>query len=220
VTVNANVVGAAFSKGEEKATAAAATVQIPAGYEIQAGMERLELMSSMASLSLALLVAAMLTYAVMATQFESVKWPFVIMLVAPMTIAGPALIFNLLGIPINVLVLIGAVVLIGVVVDNGILMVDYTLRVERSGVARREAIIQACRVRLHPILMSTGTTVFGVLPLCFSWGKGAALRTSMALTVNAGLIASLFFTLFLVPVLYSIAAGKSVSPADPADTGK
>lgn len=220
VTINANVEGEAFSKGQEKATAAAASIGIPAGYEIQAGRERVELMSSMASLSLALLVAAMLTYAVMATQFESVKWPFVIMLVAPMTIAGPALIFNLLGIPINVLVLIGAVVLIGVVVNNGILMVDYILQVERSGVPRREAIIQACRVRLHPILMSTGTTAFGVLPLCFSWGKGAALRTSMALTVNAGLIASLFFTLFLVPVLYSIAAGKSVSPTGSEDTGK
>lgn len=219
VTVNANVVGEAFSKGEQKASAAAAAMQIPAGYEVQPGMERLELMSSMASLSLALLVAAMLTYAVMAVQFESVRWPFVIMLVAPMTIAGPALIFNLMGLPINVLVLIGAVVLIGVVVNNGILMVDYTLVVERSGVPRREAIIQACRVRLHPILMSTATTVFGVLPLCFSWGKGAALRTSMALTVNAGLIASLFFTLFLVPVLYSLAAGKPGKPADRADTG-
>jgi len=220
VTINANVVGAAFSKGEEKASAAAAALQLPSGYEVQAGMERLELMSSMASLSLALLVAAMLTYAVMAVQFESVRWPFIIMLVAPMTIAGPTLIFNLLGIPINVLVLIGAVVLIGVVVNNGILLVDYTLTVERSGLPRRDAIIEACRVRLHPILMSTGTTVFGVLPLCFSWGKGAALRTSLALTVNAGLIASLFFTLFLVPVLYSLAAGKSERPVDPANVGK
>ncbi|MCA1959705.1 MAG: efflux RND transporter permease subunit, partial [Desulfomonile sp.] len=220
VTINANIVGAAFSNGEEKATEAAGALQLPPGYEVQAGRERLELMSSIGSLSLALLVAAMLTYAVMAVQFESVRWPFVIMLVAPTTIAGPALIFNLLGIPINVLVLIGAVVLIGLVVNNGILMVDYTLTVERSGLPRRDAVIEACRVRLHPILMSTGTTVFGVLPLCFSWGKGAALRTSLALTVNAGLIASLFFTLFLVPVLYSLAAGRSGKPVDPADIGK
>ena len=206
VTVNANVVGEAFSKGEERARRLASAEQMPKGYEIEPGAERFELIGSLESLTLALLVALMLTYAVMAVQFESLRWPLVIMLTIPMTIAGPALILNLAHSPISVLVLIGGVVLIGVVVNNGILMVAYINELRSRGIPRKRAIVEGCKVRLHPILMSTGANVFGVLPVCLGWGSGAALRKTLALTVASGLTASLLFTLFLAPVLYDLAS--------------
>jgi len=209
VIVNANVVGEAFSKGEERARALASSEQLPQGYEIQSGAERFELMGSLESLTLALLVALMLTYAVMAVQFESIRWPFVIMLTIPMTVAGPALVLNLVNSPISVLVLIGGVVLIGVVVNNGILMVSYINELRRRGLPRKRAIVEGCKVRLHPILMSTGTNVLGVLPVCLGWGSGAALRKTLALTVASGLTASLVFTLFLAPVFYDLASRLS-----------
>jgi HAE1 family hydrophobic/amphiphilic exporter-1 len=109
---------------------------------------------------------------------------------------------------ITILVLIGSIVLIGVVVNNGILMVDYINHLMLRGQDRRKTVVVACMVRLHPILMSTITTVLAVLPICLGWGSGAELRKALGLTIAAGLIASLFFTLFLVPVLYEMAAGR------------
>ena len=207
ITVHGNVMGA-FTKGEEEARAIASSLKLPRGYEVQPGLERFEIVGSLSSLSVALLIALMLTYAVMAVQFESIRWPFVIMLTIPMTIAGPALILTVAQVPINVLVLIGAVVLVGIVVNNGILMVAYINQLRSEGLALKPAIIEGCKVRLHPVLMSTGTNVLGVLPICFGWGSGAALRKALALTVASGLMASLLFTLFLVPVLYELAAGR------------
>jgi HAE1 family hydrophobic/amphiphilic exporter-1 len=215
--LNANVVGEAFSKGEERARKVAGSLDLPQGYEVLPGAERFELMASLQSLAVAIVVALMLTYAVMAVQFESVRWPLIILLTIPMTIAGPALVLNLAGIHISVLVLIGGVVLIGVVVNNGILMVAYINELRGRGLSTYNAIIQGSRVRLHPVLMSTATNVLGVLPICFGLGSGAALRKGLAITVASGLAASLIFTLFLVPVLYDLAAGSHPEKPVPSE---
>lgn len=215
--LSANVVGEAFSKGEERAREVASSLSLPQGYEVLPGAERFEMMASLQSLAVAIILALMLTYAVMAVQFESVRWPLIILLTIPMTIAGPALVLNLAGIHISVLVLIGGVVLIGVVVNNGILMVAYINELRGRGLSTYNAIIQGSRVRLRPVLMSTTTNVLGVLPICFGLGSGAALRKGLAITVASGLTASLIFTLFLVPVLYHLAAGSHPEEPVPSE---
>jgi hydrophobic/amphiphilic exporter-1 (mainly G- bacteria), HAE1 family len=212
INVHGNVVGA-FSKAQEEALEKTVSLKVPQGYEIQPSPERFEIVGSLRSLMLALFIALMLTYAVMAIQFESIRWPFVILLTIPLTVVGPALMLNLYQIPINVLVLIGAVVLVGIVVNNGILMVAYINQLRSQKLPMKAAIIQGCKVRLQPVLMSTATNVLGVLPVCFGWGSGAALRKALALTVASGLIASLVFTLFLVPVIYELAAGRNPDTA-------
>lgn len=212
--LKANVEGEAFSKGEERARNVANSLDLPRGYEVRQGAERLEMMASFRSLALAIVIALMLTYAVMAVQFESVRWPLIILLSVPMTIVGPALVLTMSGIHISVLVLIGGVVLIGVVVNNGILMVAYINELRDRGLSPYKAIIQGSKVRLHPVLMSTATNVLGVLPVCFGLGSGAALRKGLAITVASGLTASLVFTLFLVPVLYDLAASPTLKRPD------
>ncbi|MEW6351744.1 MAG: efflux RND transporter permease subunit [Thermodesulfobacteriota bacterium] len=209
VTVHGNVAGLAFTQGEEMARAEATALTLPQGYEIKSGLERVEIMGSLVSLSGALLVALMLTFVVMAVQFESIRLPLVIMSVVPMTIVGPVMVLHAAGIPVNVLVMMGAVVLVGIVVNNGILMVAYCHELREKGLPKGAAILEGCRTRLHPVLMSTATNVLGVMPVCVGWGSGAALRKALALTVASGLIASLFFTLLLLPVLYDLATRDS-----------
>lgn len=204
VTVNGNVVGEAFTKGQDTALHMAYAAGVPEGYEVLPGMESSELMSSLGSLMTAIAIALVLTYGVMTIHFESIRWPLVILLTLPTSIVGPSLALNLTGTPINVLVLIGAIVLIGLSAYNRILMIAYINELRGYGYSKREAIIEACKVRLQPILMTTGTALFGMLPLCLGWGSGSALTVSLALTVEAGLVASLLFTLFLVPVLYDL----------------
>ena len=112
----------------------------------------------------------------------------------------------------SVIVLIGGIVLAGVVVNNAIVLVDYTNRLRDRGVEMREAIIEAGSVRLRPILISTLTTVLGLLPMAFSGGEGSEIRQPLALTIIAGLISATVLTLVVVPVLYRELAGRRSSP--------
>ena len=198
----ANVVGKAFSKGEEEALTAAKSVGLPDGYRVERGAGAFELSSSLRSLTSALALAILLVFVVLAIEFESLVWPLVVFASIPMTIFGPALALNSGGMPVSVLVLIGMVILAGIVVRNAILMVAYTNYLRKEGKPVKTAILDACAVRLTPILMTTLTTVFGALPVCLAWGGAAPLNRPLGITVVTGLIASTVFTLFLVPVVY------------------
>ena len=173
-------------------------------YSTRIGGQRYEMINSFASMRLAILLAIFLVYMVMAAQFESLIHPLVIMLTIPFGITGVLLILLLTGTTVSVVVLIGAVLLAGIVVNNAIVLVDYINRLRREGRAKAEAIIEAGRIRLRPILMTTATTVFGLLPLALGLGEGAEIRSPLAITIIGGLIVSTFLTLILVPTVYAV----------------
>jgi HAE1 family hydrophobic/amphiphilic exporter-1 len=166
-----------------------------------AGQNR-ELVQSFASLRFALLLAVFLVYLVMASQFESLLHPFVIMFTMPMALAGVVLMLLLTGTPVNVMVLIGLVVLAGIVVNNGIVLVDYANQLRAKGVPKVEALVQAGQVRMRPILMTALVTVLGLLPMSLGVGEGAEMRSPLAITLIGGLLSATVLTLVVLPVVY------------------
>jgi HAE1 family hydrophobic/amphiphilic exporter-1 len=169
---------------------------------VLAGQNR-ELADSFRSLRFALLLAVFLVYLVMASQFESLLHPFVIMFTLPMAVGGVVLTLLLTHTSINVMVLIGTVVLAGIVVNNGIVLVDYTRRLQRQGLPKEQALIQAGQVRMRPILMTALTTVLGLLPMAMGFGPGAEMRAPLALTLIGGLTSATVLTLVVLPVVYA-----------------
>jgi len=139
----------------------------------------------------------------MASQFESLLHPFVIMFTLPMAVGGVVLTLLLTHTSINVMVLIGSVVLAGIVVNNGIVLVDYTRRLQRQGLSKEQALIQAGQVRMRPILMTALTTVLGLLPMAMGFGPGAEMRAPLALTLIGGLTSATVLTLVVLPVVYA-----------------
>jgi HAE1 family hydrophobic/amphiphilic exporter-1 len=156
------------------------------------------------SMRFAILLAVFLVYLVMASQFESLLQPFIIMFAIPFGIIGVAVALGLTQQPLNVVVLIGFVILAGIVVNNSIVLIDFTNQMRKQGLDKFRAVRLAGTVRLRPILMTTTTTVLGLLPMALSWGEGAELRVPLAITVIGGLLSSTLLTLILVPVLYTL----------------
>ena len=159
---------------------------------------------SQRSLLLALGLSVFLVFVIMAIQFESLLHPLVILFSVPLAFFGSVVLLRVMQIPLSIVVFLGMIMLAGIVVNNAIVLVDYINQLRRRGVPRREAIITAGEVRLRPILMTTATTVLGLLPMAMGLGDGAELRTPMALTVIAGLLSSTLLTLILVPGIYSM----------------
>ncbi|MEW6139394.1 MAG: efflux RND transporter permease subunit [Thermodesulfobacteriota bacterium] len=203
---HANVVGTSFSRGEEQALAASRSVELPSGYELRSGMEKSELISSLSDLAWAIGLAVLLVYVVLVVQYESLLWPLVVFSSIPMAIVGPSLALTLAGGFINIQVMIGVLVLLGIAVNNAILIVVCANQLRSAGHPLSTAIVEGSVQRFRPILMTTLTTVFGALPVCLAWGGAAPLNRPLALTVGSGLVASTVFTLFLVPVVYSLVA--------------
>ena len=156
------------------------------------------------SMQFAILLAIFLVYLVMASQFESLVQPFIIMFAIPFALIGVALALYLTGLVLSVVVLIGGVILAGIVVNNSIVLIDFTNQLRGQGKDKFQAIQEACAVRLRPILMTTRTTVLGLIPMAVSLGEGSELRVPMAVTVIGGLMTSTLLTLALVPVLYTL----------------
>ena len=163
-----------------------------------------ELDASRTSLMFAFGLAIFLVYLVMASQFESLLHPFVIMFSVPLAIVGAAAALFLVGSPISVVVFIGLILLVGIVVKNAIVLIDKVNQLREEGVAKSEAICRAAESRLRPIIMTTLTTLFGFAPLAFFSGEGAEVRQPMAITVIGGLLVSTLLTLVVIPVVYQL----------------
>ncbi|MGB9595706.1 MAG: efflux RND transporter permease subunit, partial [Candidatus Poribacteria bacterium] len=155
-------------------------------------------------LGLALIGAVFLVYAVMASLYESFLTPFIIMFTFPLGIIGISWLFLLTGTIFSLTAFIGLIVLAGIVVNNGIVMIDYINQLRSRGLDLREAIVKGARTRLRPILMTTLTTVFGMLPLAIGLGSGAETSFPLARAVIGGLSVSTLLTLFLLPVTFSL----------------
>ena len=194
-----------------------AGMRLPDDFSIDIGGQYREMTIASRSMLLAIAMAVFLVYLVMASQFESLLHPFIIMISFLLALSGVLLTLYLLDIAISVIVLIGIIMLAGIVVNNAIVLVDYINQLRRRGIERIEAVITAGRVRLRPILMTSATTILGLLPLALGLGEGAEIRTPLAVTVIAGLIASTFLTLIVIPVIYSLVdRDQQAAPAEGA----
>ena len=174
----------------------------PSGYDWRLGGQEQEMQTSFGSMRLALALAIFMVYLVMASQFESLLHPFVILFSVPFAVIGVLATMWIFGVTISVVSLIGFVLLAGIVVNDAIVLVDYANQLRRSGMAKLEAVRRAGSVRLRPILMTTATTVLGLTPMAIGLGEGAELRTPMALTVIGGMLTSTLLTLLVVPAVY------------------
>jgi len=179
-------------------------LNLPSGYTIEYGGANKDMVDSFKSLAMALLIAIILVYAVMAIQYESFFTPFVIMFSVPTALIGVVGGLLLTGRTFSVPAFIGLIMLVGVAVANAIVLVDYIKRLIDKGMERNVAIIEAGRVRLRPILMTAFATILAMLPMATGLGEGAETQAPMATVVIGGLFASTFITLLLVPVVYSL----------------
>jgi HAE1 family hydrophobic/amphiphilic exporter-1 len=159
---------------------------------------------SFSSMLFTLAMAIFLVYLVMASQFESLVHPFVILFTIPLALIGAVLALWLTGTTVSVVVFIGLIMLAGIVVNNAIVLVDLINQLRAQGRARTEAIVEAGAARLRPILMTTMTTILGLLPMALGFGEGAEVRAPMAVTVIGGLLVSTLLTLVVIPVVYSL----------------
>jgi len=200
--IEANIVGRDLGSVSDDIQAILDTTRFPVGFDYSVGGQRQEMERSFDSMRLAILLAVFMVYLVMASQFESLLHPFVILFAVPFSIIGAIGILYLTRTPVSIVVLIGGILLAGIVVNNAIILIDYTNRLRRAGKAKVDALREACLVRLRPILMTTSTTVLGLLPMALGLGEGAELRTPMALTVVGGLLTSTLLTLIVIPALY------------------
>ncbi len=185
--------------------AALRDLPIPPELSVAVAGQSRDLRESVRSMQLALLLAIFLVYLVMASQFESFRLPGVILVSVPLALPGAVLALWLTGNPISVVALIGMVMLVGIVVNNAIVLVDYVNNLRREeGYSLDKALQEGGRVRLRPILISTLTTVLGLLPLALIPGEGAELRAPLAIPVIGGLVLATLLTLVVIPVLYRL----------------
>jgi HAE1 family hydrophobic/amphiphilic exporter-1 len=181
-----------------------ARAPLPSGITAIVSGQNEEMQASFRSMQFALALAVFLVYLVMASQFESLIHPFVILFTIPLALVGAVLALFVTGTTVNVVALIGVIMLAGIVVNNAIVLVDLINQLRADGTAKTEAIMEAGRARLRPILMTTLTTALGLLPMAIGFGEGAEVRTPMAITVIGGLLVSTLLTLIVIPVVYSL----------------
>jgi multidrug efflux pump len=186
---------------------------MPAGfYEDFAGQSRLEMQEGN-SMLMAFALALVVIYLVLAAQFESFRDPFIIMMSVPLSMFGAIVFLNLGVATLNIYTQVGLITLVGLITKHGILMVEFANELkQRHGVTRRQAIEQAAKVRLRPILMTTAAMVLGVAPLLYASGAGAAARFSMGLVIASGMSIGTLFTLFVVPMFYTFIAKEAAQP--------
>ena len=184
------------------------TLELPYGFQVRLGGQRQEMLESFREMVFAFVLAFVLVFMILAAQFESLVHPFVIIFTVPLAIIGVVVGLLVTGQSFNVMSLIGLVVLVGIVVNDAIVKVDFINQERRRSTGLRRAILLAGRKRLRPILMTTITTVLGLLPMAIGFGEGAELRRPLAIAIIFGLIFATVLTLIVVPVGYQVLAGR------------
>lgn len=202
--VSANISGRDLSSVSADIFQILRALEMPDDFTYNMGGQNKEMQTSLDSLKLALALAIFLVYIVMASQFESILHPFIIIFSIPLALIGVILFLFIFQMPVSIMVFLGLIILAGIVVNNAIVLVDYINRLRERGLDKVTAIIEAGKVRLRPIMMTTATTVLGLLPLALGLGDGAEIRTPMAITVIVGLISATVLTLVIIPTVYSL----------------
>ncbi|OLC13558.1 MAG: acriflavin resistance protein [Candidatus Rokubacteria bacterium 13_1_40CM_69_96] len=215
VRVAANAVGRDLGSVSEELEGKFRRLPLPAGFTIRLGGQTEQQREAFGSLSFTSLLAVILVYMVLASQFRSLKDPFTIMFSVPMGLIGVFWALYLTKTTLSSTSFMGIIMMVGIVVSNGVLLVEYINELRRHGVPLLEAVPRAGRVRLRPILMTVFATVVGLLPMAFAFGVGTEANQPLAIAVIGGLLVSTFFTLVLIPTLYVIFEERF--PRAPAD---
>jgi HAE1 family hydrophobic/amphiphilic exporter-1 len=207
ITVEANTQGRPLSAvvGDTMARVDRA-VTFPTGYAISQGGETEEQQEIFGQMFIAIGVAVMLMYFVLVLQFGSFLEPLAILLSLPLSLIGVMLALLITGKPLEIMSMIGVILLVGIVAKNAILLIDFAKWSEEEGMDRREALIQAGRVRLRPILMTTFALVAGMVPVALGGGEGGDFRAPLGITVIGGVVTSTLLTLLVIPTVYEILA--------------
>jgi multidrug efflux pump subunit AcrB len=206
--ITANIRGTDLATASRDIVTAMDSIVYPAGFGYNIAGQNKEMQTSLNSLLLAFALALFLVYIVMASQFESLVQPLLIMMTVPLALIGVAVVLWAGGIPLSIMVFLGLIILAGIVVNNAIVLMDYINTLRDRGLELTEAITEAGRARLRPILMTTLTTVLGLVPMALGLGEGAEIRAPMAITVIVGLSVSTLLTLVVIPTLYYQFPGK------------
>lgn len=203
ITVKAAIIGRDLNSVVKDIEVQLKAYPLPAGYNYQFTGQKEQLEEAYTSLLLAVILAVLLVYMILAAQFQSLLYPFTIMLAVPLAFAGGALGLLARGIPLSVPAIIGAIVLSGIVVNNGIVLIDYinTLKEDKKDV--NEAIVIAGATRLRPIMMTTLTTILGLLPLAIGLNEGSEVQVPLATVIIGGLVLSTPLTLIVLPLIYA-----------------
>ena len=204
VYVYAHLSGRDLSSVTRDISAAVEAMNLPAHVAWDFGGDTAEMEEAFGSLGFALVLSVALIYMIMAAQFESFMHPLVIMFTVPLGFAGVVWGLFMSGRPLSVPALLGIIMLAGIAVNNGIVMIDYVNQLRRSGLDRLAALVAGCPIRLRPVLMTTLTTVLGMIPLALGRGEGAELQAPIAIVIISGLSVSILLTLGFVPVAYSL----------------
>ena len=202
--ITANISGRDLGSISQDIYAIMQDIEMPADFTFDLTGQNKEMETSLNSLMLALGLAIFLVYIVMASQFESLLHPFIIIFTIPLALIGVFLFLYIFSIPASIVVFLGGIMLAGIVVNNAIVLVDYINQLRERGMNKIDAIVTAGKVRLRPIIMTTSTTVLGLLPMAIGMGDGAEIRTPMAITVIIGLMTSTILTLVVIPTVYSV----------------
>ena len=209
VLATANLNDVSLGKGAKIAQAIIDDTEIPDGVSVSLGGQVVDQGESFGDLYLILFLGIALVYMVMAAQFESFKDPFIIMFAVPFTLVGVVLAFLATGLTLSVTTFIGVIMLMGIVVNNGIVLVDYTNMLRKRGYTLYDAVAEAGRSRLRPILMTTLTTILGMLPMALSKGMGKEMYSPLGVTIIGGLLVSALVSLILIPAIYTSINEKS-----------
>ena len=211
ITVSAAVAdGYNVTKVTSAVQKALGSVTLPEGVTVEFDGENEQIMNAMQQLLLMLLLGVVLVYLIMVAQFQSLKSPFIVMFTIPLAFTGGFLALLISGIEVSVISLIGFVMLVGIIVNNGIVLVDYINQQRLAGMGLREAIIDAGVTRLRPILMTSLTTILGLIVTALAKNAGTALIQPIALVCIGGLLYATLMTLFVVPCMYDILNKKEL----------
>ena len=204
VTVYADVASGGLGRAIEEVNRKIAPIPVPMDHRVDVGGENEEMRRSFRDLAFAFGLALLIVYMILAAQFESFVHPFTILIAVPLALIGAVAALALAGQGLNTMSLIGVVILVGIVVNDSIIKVDFINQARAAGRGLRGAILEAGRVRLRPIVMTTVTTVLGLTPMALGIGTGSDLRAPLAIAVIGGLIVATGLTLIVIPVVYSI----------------
>lgn len=210
VHVGANLNNISLGEGASTARNILDTTSLPPGISVEMGGNVSEQDESFANLNLVFVIAFLLVYMVMASQFESFKDPFIILFAIPFSLIGVVFAFVITGITLSVVSFVGIIMLLGIVVNNGIVLVDYTNLLRARNQQTRQAIINAGASRLRPVLMTSLTTILAMIPMSISTSMGNEIWVPLGVTIIGGLLVSMIITLVFIPTLYSLFYRKRI----------
>ncbi len=206
ISVYGNIVGRDLGSSVEELKQKLKKLEknLPPGYFIEYGGQYEDMKEGFKDLLFALIIAVLLVYMIMASQFENLLHPFVIMFTVPLAFIGVVFALLIKGEPLSIIVFMGIIILSGIAVNNGIVMVDYINQLRERGLSPYKAVLEGASVRLRPVLITATSTIFGMLPMVFTRTEGAESRIPLGLAIVGGLTVATFLTLFVVPIIYTI----------------